>query len=87
MAAFPVQVRLAYVAWVAVGTYVPYMGFLMLITTIGLASNLFLSYCPLVRLLYLLPWDQSEPFSLKLVQRVFLSPSVDGRFSPRPLQV
>jgi hypothetical protein len=27
--AFPVQVRVVYVVWVAIGTYVPYMGWLM----------------------------------------------------------
>jgi hypothetical protein len=29
LAAFPVQVRLAYVVWVAIGTYAPWMGTLM----------------------------------------------------------
>jgi hypothetical protein len=34
---FPVQVRLAYFAWVAIGTYVPFMEILMYITILGLA--------------------------------------------------
>ena len=83
--AFPVQVRLAYVVWVAIGTYVPYMTFLMIITTIGLATNLFFGYCPLARSLYLLPINRDEPFSLNLVKRVFLTPPVKGRFKPSPL--
>ncbi len=80
--AFPVQVRMAYMVWVAIGTYIPYMIWLMWITTIGLAANLFFSYCPLARMLSLLPCNRNEPFSVDLVKRVFLSPPVQGRFVP-----
>lgn len=80
--AFPVQVRLAYGVWVAIGTYVPYMTWLMWITTIGLAANLFVGYCPLARTLSLLPINRNEPLSFDLVKRVFLSPPVQGRFIP-----
>jgi len=83
VAAFPVQVRIAYFAWVAVGTYAPYMVILMYITTVGLATNLFVSYCPLARMMYLLPWNREDPFSLKLVASVFLSPPVAGKFKLR----
>lgn len=81
--AFPVQVRVAYFAWVWVGTYVPYMIILLYITMIGLATNLFLGYCPLARLLYLIPLnrDEHEPFSIGLVKRVFLAPPVKGKFT------
>lgn len=82
--AFPVQVRLAYFAWVAIGTYVPFMEILMYITILGLATNLFWGYCPLARMLYLLPWNREEPFSLDLLKRVFLSPPVTGKFTPPP---
>jgi hypothetical protein len=81
---FPAQVRIAYFAWVAVGTYVPYMVFLMYITVVGLATNLFFGYCPLARMLYLLPWNREEPFSFGLIARVFFSPPVVGQFKPRP---
>lgn len=80
--AFPVQVRIAYVVWVAIGTYVPNMGWLMWITTVGLATNLFLGYCPLARMLLLLPVNRHEPLSWGLVQRIFLSPPVNGRLIP-----
>ncbi len=82
-AAFPAQVRIAYFLWVAVGTYVPYMTILMYITTVGLATNLFVGYCPLARMLCLLPWNRKEPFSLSLVMSVFLTPPVAGMFKPR----
>ncbi len=84
ISAFSVQVRLAYFAWVAIGTYVPYLEILMYITTIGLAANLFWGYCPLARMVYLLPWNREEPFSLDLVRRVFLSPPQTGGFTPPP---
>lgn len=82
--AFPVQVRIAYLIWVAIGTYIPCMSILMVITTIGLAANLFFGYCPLARMLYLLPLNRHEPLSFDLVKRVFLSPPVKGRFEPLP---
>lgn len=82
VAPFPVQVRIAYLLWVATGTYVPHMEFLMYITFVGLATNLFLDYCPLARLLYLLPWNRDEALSADLVARVFASPPTPGRFRP-----
>ena len=82
VSAFPAQVRIAYLIWVAVGTYVPYMVFLMYITMVGLATNLFMSYCPLARMLYLMPWNREEQFTLDLLRRVFFSPPVAGQFKP-----
>ena len=79
---FPVQLRAAYLVWVLVGTYVPHMVILMYISTIGLASNLFLNYCPLARMMYLLPWNREEPLSFNLLMRVVLTPPVPGRFKP-----
>ena len=61
--AYPAQLRIAYFLWVAVGTFVPYMVILMYITTLGLAANLFFGYCPLSRMMYLLPWNRDEPTS------------------------
>ncbi len=79
---FPVQVRIGYVIWVAVGTYVPYMTVLMYITLVGLTTNLFLGYCPLARMMYLMPWNRDESFSLDLLGRVFFSAPVAGKFEP-----
>ncbi len=79
---FPVQVRVTYFFWVAIGTFVPGCRFLMLITTVGLAGNLFFRYCPLARMLYLAPWNRNEPLTLDYVRRVFLSPPAKGAFIP-----
>jgi hypothetical protein len=84
VSAFPAQVRIAYLVWVAVGTYVPYMVILMYITTVGLATNLFWGYCPLARMMYLFPWNREETFSLGLLRRVFFTPPVAGKFKPQP---
>ena len=79
---FPVQVRIAYVIWVAAGTYVPGLIILMYITLAGLATNLFLGYCPLARMMCLLPWNRDEALSLDLLRRVFVSPPMAGKFEP-----
>ena len=79
---FPVQVRLAYLLWVAVGTYVPGMVILMYITTLGLAANLFLNYCPLARLMLLMPWNRQEPLTFDYLKRVVLTPPSRGRLDP-----
>ena len=79
---FPVQVRIAYLVWVAIGTYVHYMDFLMYITMVGLASNLFVGYCPLARMMYLMPWNRDDAFSVGLLTRVLFSPPVAGKFKP-----
>lgn len=84
VAVFPAQIRIAYFVWVAIGTYVPHLVILMYITTIGVATNLFVNYCPLARMMYLFPWNREEPFSFGLVARVFLTPPVVGKFKPRP---
>jgi len=80
--AFPVQVRIAFLAWVWVGAYVPYMTILMYITTVGTAANLFLGYCPLARMVYLLPWNREEAFSFGILARVAITPPSAGRFKP-----
>ena len=82
--AFPVQVRFVYVLWVLVGTYVPHMTFFMYIATVGLIGNLFFGYCTLARMMYLVPWNREERFSLDLVARVFTTPRTEGRFRPAP---
>ena len=79
---FPVQVRIAYFLWVAAGTYVPHLTFLMYITLAGLTANLFLGYCPLARMMTLMPWNRNERFSIGLVGSVFLSPPMPGKFEP-----
>jgi hypothetical protein len=84
VAALPSQVRIAYLVWVVISTYVPGASFMMWIPTIGLATNIFLDYCPAVRMLYLMPWNLEQPLTWSLVVRVFTTPPSTGRFTPRP---
>jgi hypothetical protein len=83
---FPVQVRIAYLLWVGVGTYVPGMTILLYITTLGLFGNLFFNYCPLARLMSLMSWNRNEQLSLDLLKRTFFSLPRTGPFSPPPAQ-
>lgn len=84
LGAFPVQVRLGYLAWVALGTYVPSLRILLSIAIIGLLANLLFDYCLLARTTYLLPWNRREALSWGLVRRVLLTPPAPGRFRPTP---
>jgi hypothetical protein len=81
---FPAQLRIAYFAWVALGTYAPHASTMMFVTLLGLTANLLVGWCPLARMLYLLPWNRQEPLDLELLARVFFSGPVAGRFQPRP---
>lgn len=82
--AFPAQLRLAYAGWVTLGTYAPYSSSMMYITLVGLTANLLIGWCPLARMMYLLPWNRQEPLDLELLSRVFFSGPVAGRFQPPP---
>jgi hypothetical protein len=85
IAAFPNQFRLSYLLLIVLGTYVPGAIGLNWMVTAGLASNLFLGYCPLIRLLSLMPWNRDEELTWSLVWRVITTPPVRGRrFTPRP---
>lgn len=81
---FPAQLRIAYAVWVAIGAYVPHMAWMMYVTTVGLTTNLVAGWCPMARMLYLLPWNREEPFDATLPVRVFFSKPVPGRFRATP---
>lgn len=77
LAAFPVQVRLAYTLILLVGLWAP-MNWLYWLPAIGTTAFVLFGYCPLARMLSLLPWNRREPFSWGLVWRTFVSPPVRG---------
>lgn len=80
--AFPVQVRIAFSISLSIGVFVPHMHWLLWVNTVGITPNVLLDYCPLVRMLYLLPWNRDEPLSKDYLKRVFLAPPVRGSFQP-----
>ncbi len=75
---YPVQVRIAYIAWLAVGLY-PNMGWMHWIQLFGTSAMVAVGYCPLIRMLSLLPLNRTERFSLPLVWRaMFVDPCAGG---------
>jgi len=72
---FPVQVRAAYLLILLAGMWPP----LRVVHALQLAGTVALvvfDYCPLARMLSLLPWNRRRPFTLSLLRTTFLSPPV-----------
>jgi len=76
-AAFPVQVRIAYLAILIAGT-APHMVVLHWIQTIGVWAEVLAGYCLLARMLALLPWNRTAPLTLGIIRFVFFSPPGRG---------
>lgn len=77
---YPTQLRIMYVVWVAIGTFVPYMSWMMYITLVGLGASILMGWCPLSRMIYLLPWNRRTVLTPRLVVKTFLSMPKPGRF-------
>jgi hypothetical protein len=75
--AFPVQVRIAYLGILAVA-YLEPIRFLYWVPFTGTWAMVLFGYCPLARTISLMPWNRSEPMSLALLKRTFLSTPVKG---------
>lgn len=74
---FPVQVRVAYLGLLAVGA-MPWMAWLHGVQLIGTSAMIALGYCPLARMLNLLPFNRDEPLTRALVWRVFVQDPCAG---------
>ena len=75
--AFPVQVRFWYLMLLIVAFPEP-LQLIYWIPTIGTWAQLIFGYCTMARLVSLLPWNHSEPFSYALLKKTFLSRPVRG---------
>lgn len=75
--AFPVQVRMAYIALLLLALWKP-MHWLFWVPAIGTLMQVLFGYCTLARCLSLLPWNRREPLSWPLIWRTFSSPPVRG---------
>lgn len=75
--AFPVQVRIGYLAWLLAGLWGP-LSFFHWIQLAGTAAAVVADYCPMARTLALLPWNRRAPLTPALVLRTFLRPPVRG---------
>lgn len=75
--AFPVQVRLAYVALLSLGQWEPFF-FMYWIQLAGTSAMVLFGYCPLARFLSLMPWNRTQPFTFSLLALTCLSRPVRG---------
>ena len=73
----PVQVRVAYLGFLVLGLWPP-LAPLHWMQMAGTLVLLLLDYCPLARLLALMPWNRRVPLSVALIGKVFLTPPVRG---------
>ena len=72
---FPVQVRGAYLALLALGSWPP-LRVLHALQLAGTVALVVFDYCPLARILSLLPWNRRAPLTLALLRATFFSPPV-----------
>lgn len=71
--AFRVQVRIAYAGLVLLTAWPP-LRLLGWVPTVGTWAQVIFGYCALARLLSLMPWNRSEPFTWRLAWRTFAAP-------------
>jgi len=75
--AFPMQVRIGFLGLLIL-TQAPYFEWVNWIQLAGTTALLTTGYCPLARILSLMPWNRSRPMSWKLFATAIVSPPVDG---------
>jgi len=75
--ALPVQVRVAFLGLLLAGLWTPLAPIHWLMLGATLARVAF-DYCLLARTLALMPWNRSQPLSLRLVRRAYLTPPAQG---------
>jgi len=81
--AFPVQVRIAYLAWFSMGL-LPYMEWMLWIQLAGTSLSVLLDYCPMARLLALAPWNRRQSLSWRLIMNTIFSRPVKGSILNTP---
>ena len=70
---FPVQIRFAYTILLIL-CQVPSLGCLYWVRTVGTFALVLFGYCLMARILSLVPGNRTEPMSLDLILRTFLTP-------------
>jgi hypothetical protein len=81
--AFPVQVREGYLVLLLLCWPAP-MNALYILPLAGTCALLIFGYCPMARMLSLLPWNRSGRLDLAALRRAFLTPPVHGSILQRP---
>jgi hypothetical protein len=80
---FPVQVRLAFFGWLLIGLF-PALHWMHYIALVGMSARVTVGYCLMGRILGLAWGNRTEPLTLSLLRRAFLSPPDGGLFYRRP---
>jgi hypothetical protein len=70
--AFPVQVRITYLAMLVAGLWEP-LQWIHWIQLVGTTARVLIGYCLLARTLSLAPWNRWQPLSFALIKRTFLT--------------
>lgn len=79
ISSFPIQVRFGYLSVLVLFFVLPQnLQWLYWLPVIGTWTTVLFGYCPMARIVSLLPWNRKEPFSLGLLKRTFLSAPVRG---------
>lgn len=74
---FPIQVRISYIGLLLLGL-IPGLTWIYWILLVGGSVKLVTSYCPLARLVSLMPWNRTQSMSWTLLKRVILTPTIPG---------
>ena len=74
---FPVQIRFAYTGLLIV-CQIPSLRWLYWVPAVGTLALVVFGYCLMARILSLLPGNRTEPMSLDLLRRTFLTPPAPG---------
>ena len=72
VAAFPVQVRVAYLSMLMAGLWEP-LQWIHWLQLAGTTARILVGYCLLARTLSLAPWNRNRPLTLMLIRHTFLS--------------
>jgi len=82
---YPVQVRIAYLGWSAIGM-LPGMQWMHWIQLCGTTAMVTVGYCPLIRLLSVLPPNHTEPLTVSSVWRAFIKERCAGGLVKWPVR-
>lgn len=74
---FPMQVRTGFLGLLFLGQ-IPYLGWVNWVQLAGVTALLTTGYCPLARILSLMPWNRTRPLSWKLITTAIFTPPVTG---------
>jgi hypothetical protein len=75
--AFPMQVRIGYLGLLIIGQ-ATFFGWVNWVQLAGTTALLTTGYCPLARILCLMPWNRNRALSWRLFATAIFSPPVDG---------